>query len=114
MRIGILFSLCVFFGSVAAADQHKITPETTETKLLACKCVSVESGCTKISDLSSGAVRIKWQQKIHLQAGKEVDLSEACWRKRDVDGMGNGLCCSVAPVDDAKTNLGFFWGELVP
>jgi hypothetical protein len=39
-----------------------------------------------------------------------LDLSELCYRKRDVAKHGDGLCCEIP--GDVKGSVRFFWGDL--
>jgi len=78
------------------------TPDFSGKGNVHCYCILGVSGCS--SDLlwhAQGAPTHDWHQDNFFQEGKAVDLSDACYRKRDSDGQGNGLCCGV-DVKDGK------------
>lgn len=65
---------------------------------LDCQCVAVQGLCSfKLFDDAAGQPRITWTQEFFPPGGQSTahDRALACWRKRDVDGLGNGLCCSL-------------------
>lgn len=103
----------VFLGFVVAsvpagADDPKpmkspFTPSQDGQAQAHCVCVAATTGClSMVLWKLEGKPSHDWWQTIHLTAGKEVDLGLACYRKRDVDDKGAGMCCvlPVAPDDE--------------
>lgn len=81
-------------------------------RTLLCQCVLATSGCAlKLFNKISGAQVHSWTQTAFGKSGLQVDLSDACFRKRAVEKAGEGLCCKLAP-DDYATNARFYWGEV--
>jgi hypothetical protein len=62
-----------------------------------CACVEGKTGCSKkFLWKASGEGLQTWYQDAELMASRAEDISAACYRKRDVDGLGDGLCCTVS------------------
>jgi hypothetical protein len=65
---------------------------------LSCQCVAggPEACVLKIWDAASGSQRMDWTQSIYLKGDEtSLDLTMACYRKRNVIDGGNGLCCEA-------------------
>lgn len=113
----LLVTVSFFFVNAmalpATADSKKYTPTQDRKAELGCTCVLATSACeAKIFDDLADKPRQTWSQDIFLKAGVTVDLSSACWRKRDDDKGGKGLCCSILPATDEAKNIRFFNGVL--
>lgn len=102
---GLLVSAAVVSGAPPglAEDQRPMieSPHVagfTGAALIHCHCVAATSGCKSAFFWRlAGSPTHDWWQEVHLVEGKEVDLTAACYRKRDVEKLGHGLCC---PVDE--------------
>lgn len=80
-------------------------------KNVECACIVATSGCrSRILDGMAGKVRHTWIQEIHVARGMSLDLTDVCYRKRDADKMGEGLCCAADKEADTITK--FFYGKL--
>ena len=74
---------------------HKVKFARAGEARLHCACVTTRSGCdTKLSQPLAVESVHQWRQTLQVEAGENVDVSAACWRKRDVPGHGDALCCS--------------------
>lgn len=87
---------------------------STAKELLACECISAESGCSfSVFDQAAGKPRKNWVQEYSPVPGRDTsssDMAMACWRKRNTDAGGQGLCCEMDNDDrDAKR---YFKGQL--
>lgn len=121
-----LLTACVSLSLAAAADApliSRMTFDRTGQSLIHCACVAKTIGgaaCRyKVVDGLSGKERPDWWQEVHHEAGNEVDLSMACWRKRNVDTHGAGLCCEPEMKnenypDDAQLRALYRVGEVKP
>jgi hypothetical protein len=70
---------------------------------ITCLCILGSSGCSSdFFDKASGSQRVDWRQTVSVVAGKEVDLAAACYRKRDVNPGGKGLCCTPSMRKDGS------------
>ncbi|TXN76875.1 hypothetical protein [Methylobacterium sp. WL8] len=81
---------------------------------IGCKCIASSGGCQlKIYDDAAENPRQEWIQDYYKSPGRnhsDEELALACWRKRDVPNLGDGLCCSILQnEEDAKR---FFSGKL--
>ena len=69
-----------------------------EERSLHCQCVLATTSCNfKVFDEAAGKPRHEWYRDFTTNESKTYDnefLAKACWRKRDVDGQGDGLCCA--------------------
>lgn len=74
---------------------YKVTFTREGDAKVHCACVTTRGGCdVKLKlPLAEDGVH-QWWQTVQADAGKPVDISAACWRKRDVPGHGDALCCS--------------------
>lgn len=71
---------------------------------LKCQCVLATSLCNFARyDEAAGKPRQRWVQDVFDPPGRRLSTSELaanCWRKRDVKGGGEGLCCSKSNAED--------------
>lgn len=68
----------------------------TGPAVMHCYCILATSGCkSNFFWKAAGSPVHNWWQDVHLIKDKETDLVSACFRKRDVEGLGNELCCPV-------------------
>jgi hypothetical protein len=98
--LALLFGSAVLGEEGRSAEKSPYLPEFTGVALIHCYCTLGTSGCG--SDFFwrlAGSPVHDWWQEIHLVDGKEVDLASACFRKRDAEKLGGGLCCSVNEKD---------------
>lgn len=89
-----------------------ITMDEDQKISVDCTCVlAVTPLCEfKLVDKLSGSQRQSWTQTNFAKAGVAVDLNAACYRKRDADDGGQGLCCEGTDVNSTTEKL--FKGEL--
>jgi hypothetical protein len=74
---------------------HKVKFARAGDAKLHCACVTTRSGCdTKLSQPLAAESVHQWWQTLQVEAGESIDVAAACWRKRDVPGHGDALCCS--------------------
>jgi hypothetical protein len=113
--------LLVLLARSAGAGEYStsFTPDHTGTWNIECMCISPDGGvdvCSRLKtwDDAAGQPRHTWPQTVSRlgQANKEIDLSSACYRKRDVDGMGEGLCCSTTESEASKYFVGKVLNEV--
>lgn len=89
----------------------EVTFKEEGTKNVACACIVSTSGCrSRIFDAVAGSSRHTWVQHIHVKPRMTLDLTQVCYRKRDVSKLGEGLCCSAS--SETETLRKFFSGEL--
>jgi len=93
-----LVLLAVVQGASRQSNQSGVLAKTTfpnsGNAAVECVCILATSGCTlAVFDKAAGSQRVDWRQTISVLAGREVDLASACYRKRDTDTGGKGLCC---------------------
>lgn len=87
--------------SLASANEYVslVTAAKNGEILIECACV-MPSGtalqCSGLRVFDVGRPRHQWRQSVHGKKGTQVNLSEACYRKRDAEGMGSGLCCEAS------------------
>jgi len=102
-----LLGFVVASAPAGAGDEKPIrspfTPPRDGQANAHCVCVAATTGCSsKLLSSLIGDPDHDWWQTIHLTAGKDVDLGLACFRKRDVDGKGAGLCCELLLARDVE------------
>lgn len=106
--------LSIFLGysaSIASADPNEVTFDRDGTALVSCACILATSACvSKLGDALAGKERHTWSQTGFAKQGVTIDLSAFCMSKRDVDNLGEGLCCTNT---NDERDVRFFWGELV-
>ena len=71
---------------------------STRAHPLDCQCILATSGCNfALFDEAAGKPRHTWYQDFTPPGGQSTlhDRALACWRKRDVQGSGDGLCCQL-------------------
>lgn len=109
--IRIAATLPILLATVqAVADPHPVTFESTGRATIACVCIRLASAChSALGDALAGSERHHWSYEAGANGGVTLDITELCWRKRDVPKMGDGVCCSTG---DLNTDLRFFWGEV--
>lgn len=100
-----LFILMPVISALAASTDEGLrstwTPDVDGQWQVQCVCVSPTASvlqCTGLSlfDAAAGHPRHSWFQTVAGKAGRPIDLSAACHRKRDEKGMGEGLCCEAS------------------
>ena len=112
------FSLNFFvFLSIVSTNNislaEKYTPHEDGQIQVNCECFAeVGQGiCViKLIDEASGKPRHSWVMTQFVRANKEINLNESCYRKRDVETMGAGICCSYLN-NEAKTIEELFIGK---
>lgn len=63
-------------------------------------CLLGTTGCqSKFFSTLAGNQRNDWWQDVHVKKDQPVDLAHACYRKRDDEKKGAGLCCEPALKD---------------
>src|SRR5262245_35855366 len=67
-----------------------------------CECVLATSGCeSKIFAALAGNQLHSWHYEISVKKDMRLNLNKVCYRKRDVEEQGAGLCCTSR--DETKT-----------
>lgn len=89
----------LFVVFMAPSVSHVYAGESTDADIT-CTCIAATSMCNfKLYDEAAGKPRITWAQKAYqnpaLPPLSSKDLAEACWRKRDANPGGEGLCCAM-------------------
>jgi hypothetical protein len=110
-RLGLIaLWIAVLPLSVAVGDSNLVKVNATGKARIACVCIVSTSGCAlKRFDEIAGKPRKTWIQEAHVIQGHEYDASLLCYRKRDVQGHGEGLCCEV---NRDERDLRFFFGKV--
>ena len=99
----IIFTTMLVAASLVVSADTGYMPTIDGDVSLNCACVVGYAGCEKkFWDTIQGSERHSWSYSIHVQAGHTYNLDELCYRKRDVDKMGDGLCCTTS---DEKTSI---------
>ena len=107
-------SVCalIALGVVARADTAYVATRDGDVSIQ-CMCIARSAGCDRrFFDAASGGNRVSWSQPAHLLGGHSYNLDELCYRKRDVDGGGAGLCCETSDEKSAIEHL--FRGKVNP
>jgi hypothetical protein len=99
--LGLILLVAVLCVVVAAQPKTKIistyTFKKTGAAAVECGCVATADDCSlKIFDALKGKQRHTWTMDVFGKEGEQTDVRLACYRKRDADKMGAGLCCNVA------------------
>lgn len=88
----------------------EVTFDTDGSRNVSCACIASTSGCTSaVLRAVSGSHRHEWVSTANARKGAKLDLTLYCYRKRDVVGEGQGLCCKA--WNEAES-LGMFEGTL--
>ncbi|SCY54353.1 hypothetical protein SAMN05216308_11648 [Nitrosospira sp. Nsp13] len=83
-----------------------IMPDKNEEITIKCECLISDTACEfEVFANMHGKPLQTWYQEGTLTAGVSADLNAACYRKRDVSGMGEGLCCTTSDVTKTISNL---------
>lgn len=109
LRIYILLSLTLS-SPLSIAEENFLPPKDGKIEV-ACRCVAKSTPLCqlKLFDAIAGQERYEWTQENYVKKGKATNLDEACYRKRDVEKRGDGMCCEV-PGDESKTIKNMFRG----
>jgi hypothetical protein len=100
-----LILLASSFPLIAFADTAYVAKADGDIEI-GCVCAAGFPGCeTTLFDALNSKQRITWTQKASMLAGKTYNLDQLCYRKRDEDGMGGGLCCKGAGEEDSIKRL---------
>ena len=94
--------LGVFFLASLAHANSVVIPDAGKHSLK-CDCILATTGCaSNLFFKLAGSQIHTWQQDFHTpKVNYKVDegiLAKACYRKRNVDKQGDGLCCE--PLND--------------
>jgi len=109
MRTPLAIVLAMLAGS-ALADPNPTTFHRSGTATFKCACILATTGCSsRIADALAGSQRHTWSYDGSVNQDVTLDISELCWRKRNVDDMGEGVCCNTGSYTN---DAGFFWGEV--
>lgn len=107
IRALLIVSVPLLPISVFAAE---MTFDTDGSRNVSCACIVATSGCTsRFLDAVSGSQRHEWVSTAYARKGGRLDLTLYCYRKRDVVGEGQGLCCQAS---NEAESLGMFEGTL--
>jgi hypothetical protein len=113
MKVPALLSIMLLGVSISVSADTAYVATSDGDVRLKCICVLAKPGCeSKFFDAIQGSERISWIYTIHVRAAHSYNLNELCYRKRDVDSMGSGLCCSSN--DEAASIERLFRGTAVP
>lgn len=97
--------LTVAIPTLVLGDSAYVSP-TDQDIGIDCVCLVGRSGCQSNILASQGGKDVKtWVTPAHLLAGHTYDLNQTCYRKRDVDGQGDGMCCVADNESDSIKNL---------
>jgi len=98
-------------SNISFADTAFVSDKDADLRV-ECTCIVDDALCQlKTADSILGNQRKTWTQLIHVRPNVPADLNAACYRKRDVTGFGDGLCCTM-PNDEASTIKKLFRGEV--
>jgi hypothetical protein len=110
VRLNLLSRWSLALASVAvvpllSADDAYVA-EKDGTIQIGCACVVGFAGCElKLFDELRDKPRQTWTQPANVKAGTKYNLDQLCYRKRDVDEGGEGLCCTAANEEDSIKRL---------
>ncbi|WP_143079536.1 hypothetical protein [Nitrosospira sp. Nsp14] len=105
------FNIYIFYGVFVllfsqGSHGETITSEKNEKISVRCECLLSLPLCElEVFASAAGKPLQTWYQDVTLTAGKITDLNAACYKNRDVDGMGDGLCCVTSDAAKTITNL---------
>lgn len=114
MKTLVWTALFLLVGATAARSESNVVQFDQDGEAtLSCKCLALTTAasCVLPGLGDSTAETITWRQTAFVMSGVQLDLTELCYRKRNVDSHGNGLCCGSDRNDNA--DLRFFRGELI-
>lgn len=107
----------LLLANLAASDSGLIrsyTPQSDGKFDVECTCVTPTAGFEQcvvgIFDAAAGRPRTTWRQTVFGQAQKPIDLSSACYRKRDAAGGGGSACCEG---QDESSSKKFFAAKII-
>lgn len=87
-----------------------VTFDADGRRNITCTCIAATSGCiSRFFDAASGSQRREWVSTANARKGAKLDLTMYCYRKRDVAGEGDGLCCQGS---NEPESLKMFHGAL--
>jgi hypothetical protein len=88
----LIFVLVLVLSTYGHAGE--ITFEADGRRNITCACIAATSGCaSRFFHAASGSQRREWVSTANARRGRKLDLTMYCYRKRDVAGEGDGLCC---------------------
>lgn len=93
----------------APADPNEVTFDRSGELYVGCACVAATSGCKSRLLAALADQKVTWTQVGSAREGATIDLTEWCFRRRDVAGHGEGLCCSAG--DEYSANAPMFQGS---
>jgi hypothetical protein len=127
MRLTVLCGILLASAAVMLGAHHSISraqttnekqaPAAPKPRQLACKCILALSGlCGHVIGNIGGADIVTWMQDFYVPPGgvNPSMLKHACYRKRNADNHGNGLCCDQAMGAEDEVIDKLFKGELSP
>ena len=108
-----IWALAVMAAAPLALAETEYEAKANEQIMIGCTCVLATSGlCDRaVWDDLAGSQRHSWNQPASVLAGKHYNLDELCYRKRDMDMHGGGLCCETVG-DEAGTIKRLFRGSV--
>ncbi|HQU81110.1 MAG TPA: hypothetical protein PLU47_16780 [Azonexus sp.] len=112
-RIGqacAIFASAFFVLPLATADDQYVAKQDGPINVH-CRCAVANPGCqSKVFDAIAGQERFEWTSPASTKKGTKYNLDHFCYRKRDVSGAGDGLCCEI-PGNEKKSVQNLFRGE---
>jgi len=109
--MSVVFIVMLSYVPMGRADGSFTAPADAKI-LVQCECVAATTGCqSKVFDSLSGKQRVAWTQEAQAKKGVVYNLNQLCYRKRDVKGAGDELCCEV-PGDETATTKNLFRGTV--
>jgi hypothetical protein len=112
MRI-IVSAMCfwMLLVSPSSASAEQVTFQKDGKANVQCQCVLATTGCqSKLFSSLAGKEIHSWHQEINVKKNMRLNLNEVCYRKRNVDKLGDGLCCTTQ--DETKNIDKLFRGTV--
>ena len=103
----LAMGFCFFLADTVQAQY--VAKQDGDIKI-ACTCILATAGCqSKVLDALAGKQRVTWIQSASMKKSASYILGQLCYRKRNVDGLGGGLCCEGS---NEAESLKLFRGEI--
>jgi len=100
----ITLSLCLCLSFISFANKPLLAAEKI---LISCECIQTSPAglCSlNVFDKKAESPRYHWTNELYKPSNRNIshlDLAKSCYRKRNVDTHGAGMCCDVlSPTDE--------------